>query len=91
MKTSQWTMQEYDFLYKNYNTKGADFVAEHLDRSVSSVNSKAEKMGLNGPCDFKKYELDLASSYGKTLGTALTFLLPKRTSGEVLELIECVK
>lgn len=84
-----WTFQDYDYLYKHYNTDGAVACADVLHRSVDHVEAKAEKMSLIPQGAFKQYELDLASTYGKTLGGAMIFLLPHRTTYEVKELIEC--
>lgn len=84
-----WCFNDYDFLYKNYNKLGAAACAKELNRSVSSVESKAAKLNLIPQGEFKQYELNYASTYGKTLGTAMIFLLPYRTTSEVQELIEC--
>lgn len=89
MSTGVWTFEELDVIYKSYNTDGAEKVAERLGRSISTVHNKADKLGLLPQGEFKKYELDLASTYGKTLGSAMIFLLPRRTTNEVVELIRC--
>ena len=84
-----WTFQEYDYLYKNYNKIGAIECAKHLHRTLTQVMNKAERLELTPQGEFKQHELDFASTYGKCLGGAMIFLLPKRTSYEVKELIEC--
>lgn len=84
-----WSFYEYDYLYKHYNTDGAEACAKELGRSVSSVESKASKLGLLPQGTFKQFELNYASTYGKSLGGAMIFLLPYRTSYEVEELIAC--
>lgn len=84
-----WTFQEYDYLYKHYNKDGGKKCAEALGRTIAQVENKADKLGLLAQGSFKQYELDFASTYGKTLKGAMIFLLPHRTSYEVEELIEC--
>jgi len=86
-----WSFADYKFLYENYNTLGPVECAKELNRSVSSVENKAEKLKISRQGSFKQYELDYASTYGKSLGTALIFLLPHRTTCEVRELLECRK
>lgn len=46
MSKKLWTPEELDFLTKNYPSLGAPKCAEHLDRSVKSVNVKASRLGL---------------------------------------------
>lgn len=46
MSRKLWTPEELDFLTKNYPSLGATKCAEHLDRSVKSVNVKASRLGL---------------------------------------------
>lgn len=89
MQGDAWTFSEIDYLYKHYNTDGACKVSDELSRSEPSVRNKAEKLCLKRSGSFTQAELAYASSYGKVLGTALTFLLPHRTSYEVKELIKC--
>lgn len=89
MQGDTWTFNEIDYVYKHYNTDGVESVSTELNRSVSSVRCKAEKLNLKSCGDFTRSELNYASTYAKSLGTALTFLLPNRTSHEVEELIKC--
>lgn len=85
-----YTIDEYDYIYKHYNEEGAEAVGEALNRSASSVESKAQKLGLVPHNSFTDEELSLAKEYNKTLGTALIFLFPYRTVSEIEELIKCV-
>ena len=87
---SPWTFEDYDYLYKNYSTEGPVVCSEKLERSVEVVNTKAMQLNLELQGGFKQEEIALARSYGKTLGNAMIFLLPKRTTHEIEELIECV-
>lgn len=89
MQGDSWTFSEIDYVYKHYNTDGAESVANKINRSVSSVRCKAEKLNLKSCGEYTHNELNYTSTYAKTLGTALIFLLPNRTSHEVEELIKC--
>lgn len=42
-----WTEDEITFLLRYYETRGALYVAKHLDRTIASVKHKARKEGLN--------------------------------------------
>lgn len=86
-----YSYSEYDYIYKNYNNKGAVGVSEDLKRSAASVEARAQKLGLIPHGEFTKEELGYAEEYGKVLGTALLFLMPYRTIPEIEELILCTE
>lgn len=82
-KGTPWSFEEYDYLYKNYPTMGAEAVAEQLGRSVNSVRTKAERLMLWEHVGFQPEEISLIKSYGKHLGTAMIFLMPNRTTHDI--------
>ena len=86
---TQWSFEDYDYLYKHFNVDGVTACAKALQRSETAVQSKAAKLGLVPQGAFTPQELSFANSYGKALGGALIFVLPYRTSVECEELIEC--
>lgn len=80
-----WTFQEYDFLYKNYCSRGPKYVAEQLNRTVASVSNKASKMDLlYGP--YSEEERQYIKTYGESLKGALIFLMPDRCSTDFEEM-----
>lgn len=90
-QSTSWKWPDYSYLHRHYPSDGAKKVSVQLGKSLSNVENKAEKLNLNEQVPFSEEELKTASTYGKTLGTALIFLLPHRTQYEVKELLECVK
>lgn len=90
MSNKDWTWDDYEYLYNNYNIIPTQEIAEHLDRSVSSVTSHAEKLGLLPISSFDKKDISCAARYGSQLGTALVFLLPRYSTAKMEELLRCV-
>lgn len=88
---TNWSLQEYSVVYNEYPFTGPVPIADKLNRTVNSVVGKAIKLGVEMPKPFTSEEKVIASTYGKSLGTALIFLLPNRTVIEVSELLKCVK
>ena len=86
-----YTYEEYDYIYKHYNTDGAEAISQCLERSVPSIENKANKLGLSPKGVFTTNELQLAQKYGSTLGDAMVFILPDRTVPEIQELVACTK
>lgn len=89
--TSPYTFEDYDFIYKNFNSTPIAEIAEKLGRSIASVRIKAEKLGLIKTGEFTATEQQYARTYGKTLGTALMFVIPDRTSSAIKELLQCTE
>lgn len=89
MTNKDWTWDDYEYLYRNYNIVPVKEIAKKLDRSVSSVISHAEKLLLVPKSEFSKSDLALARNYGSQLGTALVFMLPEYSTPKVEELIQC--
>lgn len=46
MATTEWSIEDTDFMLKNYPSKGRNFCAAALNRSIGSVAGKARRMGL---------------------------------------------
>lgn len=90
LQGTQWTFADYDYLYKHYNTDGADKCALALNRSPAAITAKAMKLNLRPQGEFKEAELKQVKSYGKVLGTAMMFIIPYRTSYEIKEMMTCV-
>ena len=88
---ANWSLQDYAVVYNEYPFVGPVPIADKLNRTVNSVVGKAIKLGVDMPKDFTPEEKAIATTYGKTLGTGLIFLLPHRTVVEVGELLKCVK
>lgn len=91
MSNVDWTWEDYDYLYRNYNLIPTTEIAKKLNRSVSSVIGHAEKLGLYSKSGYTRRELGQAVTYGKQLGTALIFLLPEYSTAMVEGLMECAK
>lgn len=91
MNKSLYTLEEYDYIYKHYHCDSIESIADHLGRSVPSVEHRAAKLGLGVVKPFSGDEVQLAKKYGPILGDALVFLVPDRTTSEVRELNTCVE
>ena len=59
-----YTYDEYEYIYNHYNTDGAAAISEALERSVPSIENKANKLGLVPHGVFTTNELALAQKYG---------------------------
>lgn len=90
MDDKNWTWDDYEFLYRNYNIIPVKEIAAKLERSVSSVNAHAEKLGLIPIPVFPKKDINIAQTYGAQLGTALVFMLPEYSTAKMEELLQCI-
>lgn len=45
-KNRSWTLEEYEFLKSNWGKLSKKEIAEHLNRSISAVSCKADRIGL---------------------------------------------
>lgn len=89
--TPNWTWADYDVVRKNYPSKG-EATAELLeDRTASALLNKAQRLGVSHNTTLLEEEKELLAQYGNVLGTAMVFLLPKRTVFEVKEALECLR
>lgn len=89
--STNWTLNELCTVYTDYPKQGPLDVASKLGRTVSGVVEKAQCLGVEYNKKFTEEEIKLAQNYGATLGSALLFLLPKRSIPEIGELITCAK
>ena len=89
--TTPYTFDDYDYIYKHFNQDGPVSVAQHLGRSVASVTNRSTKLNLLSQGAPTAEELKYCRNYGKTLGTALMFLMPNRTTVEIEEMLACLK
>lgn len=83
-----WSLKDYETVYKEYPVVGPVPVADKLNRTVNSVVSRAVKLGVDVPRDFTDEEKAIAKQYSKQLGKALIFLLPGRTVYEIETLLQ---
>lgn len=88
MEVAKWTWGEYDLIRKEYPSMGTDLVTKLEGRSVDTLTQKADRLEVNTDRPFTETERALAEQYGKSLGTALMFLMPDRTPYEVAELLK---
>lgn len=86
-----WTYEELDTLYNEYYTSPIKDLAEKLNRTVQSVESKAMKMYLRKDTNFTSHEMSVAKTFGSTLGSATMFLLPECSVPELGVLFKCVE
>lgn len=91
MNNKEWSWEDYDYLYKHYNTVPISEIAEHLGRSISSVNSHAEKLGLFPIFTPVQKDINLIRTYHKQLGNAVIFLTPTYSTAMVEDVIKCGK
>ena len=89
--TPNWTWADYDVGRKNYPTKGEDTAELLQDRTASALLNKAQRLGVSHNTTLLEEEKELLKQYGSTLGTAMIFLLPKRTVFEVKDALACLK
>ena len=67
----RWTDKELEFLRTNYNNMSVSALADKLQRTYSSINSKMGKLGLvtrNTKHEFTPYEVSFIVENYKTLG-----------------------
>lgn len=84
-KAGAWSEEELQFLRDSYKSKGLTYCCAMLNRGVSSVKTKASKMGLNKRPRYKSFEdklialgIDVVPLEGYTNGdTLLLFRCPK--------------
>jgi uncharacterized protein YycO len=61
-----WTEEEVDYVKKNFGTTPLEEMVKHLDRSISSIQDKAYKMGLKSARIWSKEEDEaLLEMWGK--------------------------
>ena len=56
----EWTPEEVAYLEKFYETRGTDYIAKHLNRTICSVRKKGERLGYNAYLTEKLYAKTLA-------------------------------
>lgn len=86
-----WTIQDYDYIYKHYNTDGPKACAEALGKLPNLVNIKAQNLDIRYRTEFTTDELKMCRQYSSIMGTALIFLMPNRTVEDIKEMIKCSK
>lgn len=91
MNSKEWTWEDYEFLYRNYNLVHVKDIAAKLQRSVGSVVAHAEKLGLLPKVSTSQEDKNLVAEHKKKLGTALVFLLPEYSTAMMEDLIACTK
>lgn len=91
MNSKEWTWEDYEFLYRNYNLVHVKDIAAKLQRSVGSVVAHAEKLGLLPKVSTSQEDKNLVVEHKKKLGTALVFLLPEYSTTMMEDLIACTK
>ena len=89
--TPNWTWADYDTVRKNYPSKGEATLELLTDRTPSALLNKAQRLGVSHSTTLLEEEKELLNMYGKALGTAMVFLMPKRTVFEVKEALSCLK
>lgn len=89
--TPNWTWADYDIVRKNYPSKGEATVELLQERTSSALLNKAQRLGVSHNEALLEEEKELIKVYGAALGTALVFLMPKRTVFEVKEALSCLR
>lgn len=86
--SQNWTWNDYDIVRKNYPLIGDATVDLLEDRTVSALQTKAQRLGVSFKQPLSENECELLSKYGSTLNTALIFLMPNRSVVEIEEALK---
>ena len=89
--TPNWTWADYDIVRKNFPSKGECTADLLQDRTLSALLNKASRLGVKYCPNLLEEEKELINLYGDVLGSAVVFLMPKRTVFEVKEALLCLR
>lgn len=73
-RNDMWSKQELEILLSKYSTEGANGVSKYINRPISAITSKANKMGLSVKDDcrasikWSEVELNIVKSYYNSEG-----------------------
>lgn len=87
MTQSTWTWEDYDTLRNKYPDMGRDIQQLFPDVSMENILKRVERLNTHLHTPYTDEEKRIAKEYGPALGTALIFLIPGRTLGEITELL----
>lgn len=85
---NNWNWCDYDYLRKEYPLSVKKTFEHFSDTKPATIQTRALRIGACAFVPFTQEEKALAEAYGKTLGSALIFLLPNRTPSEVALLLK---
>lgn len=85
MKYKYWTQQEIDFLKENYGRIPAKEIAERLNKTYSSITSKANKLRICFNDDYTDKEIEILKKYYNKISLSL---LVKKLKGRTKKSIK---
>lgn len=83
MNNRKWTEQELNFLIENYCLENKEYCAKELNRTISSIDSKASRLGLKAGYTWSIEDVAFLKENYLNIGRAACAKLLGRTVGSI--------